>query len=1228
MKKKYSTLLNFALAACVATTLVACSGDDGDSTKVGLSNGTNQRDPQISIGGTVLDTNGNALSGITVSCQAKETTTNSSGQWIIDKLRVTNVAGSDDDTAQSDNAVRCVVQRTANYLGAIVSVMPEAQISGDATADTESDAPYFVTFIDGMYAEAGTAWLPMLGTTVKGRIEDCTTEQSVVGATVKLDMLGVDNNQIETQAGSACQYGCAVDYSTAMYQAVTGADGSFTIANVPDDSILRIYVEDYQNINLDTEFEAYAEDIRGDKPETDSFGISEYITTINEGQVYLGDVCVSPIMVGDLTRPCVANIEGWIYPTSYFEGTYEVNTPYFWNDELEFALLEDDIDGTDGIDIIFNESMNPTKVDENSVVVWDDWAEDYITDFTTSLSGNVLTLTTAEPIPADHHILVYLLRDDFQDLAGNYLHAYNIQDFNNRTPEQTKNNVCEDVFFAKEFYSLNYTAYVVVGFKIHSPDDTDVDAATGLVQECTDYSKTVSGQTDLMGEYPTVFRSEIASTNDFYNLNADDDYEHRLEALADVLGCPEDDTSLADIHNNYASVSFVAPTSGGWEISGDGDCDDNCDGNGDGSFETSVIADVDPGDEVCVDSYDDFDNLSAQVCITVGDCVAPTTVLNYAYNTCGHLGLSYSSWETNETYWHAAGPGDGGPGYDTDYAAHICVDFEAGSLPEFGDGGENTNEGTPGVCGIPTLNITCRLLKDPALAAEGAVSEPIQFYGLYTGGADGQIPAPGAYGPFPDFALYDATEFAAWVPFADTIGVAFSESIAMTDGGSIDWSGVTDITSWSIGNNISNTDDGDTPDGGPDSDDSSTTDTPPSVDLVQLTVDDVLTLANEDHQEVMDFSGAVEDLAGNPADNARVVINDLMPPFVEYAYWDGGLTIKFNESVAPCIDGVSSLPATMVDCTTVFPDPGNTDSDVIVLWDTNGNGDIISLTGATLGDVDGGTDNLLTIPAGNLSSITGDENFPATTDTTYALVYDEDIYDDLGFTGPYQHGAMSWGAIPDARGNMWADYDSAAHGTVLYRDVDGGELCNMPTFAVADVLGPFTVTGIGVTNFTNTAPALCSNGPGSTGTMPSAVNHVMSYSMSHPVNLQAQYWEGVSYGGQDVSDSINCTAASGTQLCTLAEVNAGMTNGAWVDQNVRVCTDLDCATNDFVGDVSYLTGVSATLAPDRMSMTITVQNNTNPCYNWQTNDYMLPVWNVWSAFNVGTFKQLNLQGVP
>jgi len=135
MKKKYSTLLNFALAGCLATTLVAC-GSDGDKTG---STGTKYSNPKIDIGGVVQDTNGNPLADVSVSCQAKSATTNDLGQYIIKGLKVTNVAGADNDTAH--NPVSCVIGAPSGYLGATVTVYPEAQID---------DAPSTGGFLDGI----------------------------------------------------------------------------------------------------------------------------------------------------------------------------------------------------------------------------------------------------------------------------------------------------------------------------------------------------------------------------------------------------------------------------------------------------------------------------------------------------------------------------------------------------------------------------------------------------------------------------------------------------------------------------------------------------------------------------------------------------------------------------------------------------------------------------------------------------------------------------------------------------------------------------------------------------------------------------------------------------------------------------------------------------------------------------------------------------------------------
>ena len=1196
MKKKYSTLLNFALAGCLATTLVAC-GSDGDKTKgSNLPASVNQRGPIISIGGSVVDTNGNPLNAVTVSCQGTQALTNSSGQWVIHELQVINVQGVFEDTRQVFTQVKCVVEAPAGYLGAIVTVQPEAQMdsmyANMGVADTDFEGPPIVTFIDGMYAEAGSAWLPKLGSTVKGRLERCTSEEPIMGATVKLDLQSVDNNDVEPQApNDTCEYGCSVDYSTAMYMANTCtaldvgcAPGTFSIANVPDDSILRLFVEGYTNISLTGKYEFTGS--VGDTP--DSTPDSEYITTVDEGVVLLGDVCADPITYGDDARPCVVGVTDYVHSEAGTQDIPRSNDGGWISPEfVRWFVLPDDVDGTgDGIAIVFNEYMDPTAVDENSVVIWNEGPDpgdsaaakaddDYLTDFTATIEGNALRIVTAVPLGDDDHLKIYLLNDDFRDLAGNYLSAEDNRD----------NDVCDNERFVEDFWSLNDTAYVVVGVKMFSPDDTDVGEVTGLAQNCLDYSAVVDDQTDLQDEYPTTFRSDKAdSNNDFFNLNKDSAYEDRLEALADVLECPNDTTYMADINPGYASVTFTAPTSGGWlfDDSGDTYCDDtsttDCSGVGDGADKTVIVYGATVGDVVCIDSVDDFDNVSAHVCVPLGDCVAPTTVLNYAYNTCGHLG--YDPAQNNNTEFHADGGGEEGPGYDTDYAAHLCVDFEAATLAEFGDGGENTAEGTPGECGIPTLNITCRLLKDPADAALGAVTNPITFYGLYDGTTDPLgTPAPGSPGPYADFVMYDATEFAIWTPFADTIGVAFSEDIEFMDGvgiPDIGWTGVTSITSISFGNNINTTDDGDSPDGGEAG----------SADLFQITVDDVLSLANDDHQEIMGFNDIVEDTSGNPADNAFVVINDLMPPFVEYAYWDGSLTIKFNETVAPCIDGVTTLPG--VNC------GGGSNS--IVLWDVFGGADHISLDGATLSDIDGGTDNLLTIPATNLddAGVRGDENFPQITDNSvYALVYDEPIYDTLGFAGsaPYAHGGMNWNTIPDARGNTWGDYDSSAgHDNVKYYDSTGTELCNMPSFAVADVLGPFTVTSVGTSGgFADGQPATC------------PTTHVMTYTFSHPIDLAEARWPGI-------------PACVDSNACTLTEVNSFL-DATWVNSNVSF-------NGTLLGSYGNLSGLSATLLPDRMSMTISIEND---CVTFTSDDVLDPDWIVWSSFGVGTGKDLGAQ---
>jgi hypothetical protein len=1166
MKKKYSTLLNFALATCVATTLVACS--DGDYTG---GSSKNQKPKLAMLQGFVMDTNGNPISGATAATQGKTAKTDASGMYTFTNLFVTTTTSVDHGGDDGICITVHVDPPDSNHLNAWTDYCPQAEIDGMQDALEDDDlrdgaktiVNPLVTFVDNYIAEAYPAVLPVLDAVVTGRLENCTTEEAVAGVSVKLDMVGVDPD---------CDfYGAYCGYSTGQYSATTNANGEFIIDNVPEDSVLRLYVPRYKDVSIESDQNGYDCSVYNDCAE----GYA-YIGTLDEaGEVFLGDVCVNPITTGDSSRPCVSDIEGWVIPAGLDpDGFGYVSVPTPWSDDtLELAVLHDNIDGTDGIDIIFNESLMAGTLNDNSIVIWDMDDEEYITDFTKSISGSTLTITTTDPIPEGHHILAYLLRDDFRDLAGNFLYA-----------EDLPSNKCNYTRFAEEYYSLNGTGYVVVGFRMHAVDSTNVGEVTDLAQVCLDDGG-AAGLADLNAGYPSVFSDQGNSTTTglFQNLNDDPDYEFRLAALADVIGGAS--SSLAVMENGYATVTFTEAGTGSWYASASGSAmvtsnDEANPENANGTADSVTVWNAKVGTKVTITSLDDFDNPSNVADITLGDCVAPTTVLNYAYNTCGHLGTDYGgSWEVNV---------DPDGGYDADNAEHICVENISGVQDEIGDGGENTQEGVPGELGIPTLNITCRLLKDPADMPN--VCAPVNFFGLYDGT---DIDQSNYYdssqecnngGPDQqESRLYDATQWAAWRAgsFPDTIGVAFSESI-QASGGNVVWGGTTAVTSWAIGNNIPVTDDGDTPDGGPDADDPDTSVWAPTVDLVQITVADVLTLANVDHGEIMDFSAAVEDTEGNAADNARVIVNDLLPPFVEWAYWNGGLVIQFNEEIAPNLntDYVNVCDPITLNCSSDIP-----------------------LTNATLSE--GNT--RLTIPIADVAGAGVDNAYFPTfdsndTNTIGALTYDEPIYDalDSTFNGPYDHAILDTNMIPDAHGNTGfinADGNTWDQWYNAFEDVDGDEQCNTPEFAIADVLGPFVIPTQNITNF-DTADTTC--GPGGPFT------HIATYTFSHPLDLATARWPGVVCGGDP---------------CLVTEINNatnGINNQAWVDTNVLIDTGGGFTPIGSFG--TSFSGVGASLAADRLSMTITFTNN---CYAFQLGDIINPDWTVYSAFGVGTGLNLN-----
>jgi hypothetical protein len=180
-------------------------------------------------------------------------------------------------------------------------------------------------------------------------------------------------------------------------------------------------------------------------------------------------------------------------------------------------------------------------------------------------------------------------------------------------------------------------------------------------------------------------------------------------------------------------------------------------------------------------------------------------------------------------------------------------------------------------------------------------------------------------------------------------------------------------------------------------------------------------------------------------------------------------------------------------------------------------------------------------------------------------------------------------------GNTWSQWNNG------FYDIDSDEQCNTPEFAVVDVLGDFDITSQQITDF-DTADTTCpAGGP---------YQHVITYTFSHPLDDDPARWPGV-----------NCAADGDGSSCSVTDINnatTGINTQAWVESNVDV--DITLGTGTMGSYSSVFTGVGASLAADRLSMTITFDND---CYAFQLGDIIDPDWVVYSQFGVGTGLNLN-----
>ncbi len=371
------------LAMAAASVLAACtSPDDDDSpTEVTSLTGT--------ITGTILDSNGTALAGVTVRYTGSgedgatlTATTNEIGQFSMPGVTVTGVAGTSINDANGPITLSLVPP--AGYMSATVNVTPEAQTTGSVGGGT--------IFIDNFNVGMGTVKLPALNTGLSGVLRDSSTGSAVAGASLRLDFKGVEFDQDGATNGVAATYDSGANLST-----TSAADGSFSFTGIYADACVQLRAV---NLSIQSITGASAPcSVNGASTDSTALNLA---TTDDGGVINLANVSVSTFVSGDTVAPYVASVDGVVDPSI---------TP---------AQLESSVGTT--FNVRFSEGMNSELLDASQVTVTTGTAPNLSSVGVASAgmqNGNTAVITLASALPASTRVTISITRQSLKDLAGN-----------------------------------------------------------------------------------------------------------------------------------------------------------------------------------------------------------------------------------------------------------------------------------------------------------------------------------------------------------------------------------------------------------------------------------------------------------------------------------------------------------------------------------------------------------------------------------------------------------------------------------------------------------------------------------------------------------------------------------------------------------------------------------------------------------------------------------------
>ena len=553
------------------------------------------------------------------------------------------------------------------------------------------------------------------------------------------------------------------------------------------------------------------------------------------------------------------------------------------------------------------------------------------------------------------------------------------------------------------------------------------------------------------------------------------------------------------------------------------------------------------GQKVVVTPTAAFNIIGTPITVTLEDKVAPTTVIQDSYNYADSF---------NDAYVNS-------------------VAADAG----FANGGELSQIGTSGSEGSPILYVTPRLFAKDQLNNDDANfdNRADVFRSLAEGNTLNTATTPAPHVTSNRNFVYDVNAIANWAPVSATVGVAFSENINLVASESVGFSVAnatpsTTLTNFAANNSQRNED------YVKDDTDQDGYHTYLTHGLIQMESNDIVGLANLDHNGVLDYTAAVSDTVnGNAAlSDALVVIADAIPPLVTRAELDATtFVVTFNE---PVVAGTSTVK---------INNPDTADASVeyeIALSSATSNADNTVWTWSA---------SAVTLPSRALFSnttsglaFTGELDNPdnSTPVQFNGAAETETVSGNFAYAettgGPVlNHSLLTWANVNDARGNNWAEYRAfyadanADNGIDTQHDADSSTnewrlaLQDVPVYLATDTIAAFTVqVGLAVTYTSQASPVI-------------DTEFVATVTSSHPLNLDADQWAGQNVAVFNNLAEITANFAvvdvaqgpNGGGSC-----NAGTTltdtDGSGVVDASDFCTvDLSAGTATWNGDNTVLT---------------------------------------------------------